>query len=247
MSKTCAILSVACGALVAATVAGQCAEPAVDTQEECTFQKTITKKVQGAYLLYLPQDYGTDKKKQWPLVLFLHGAGERGDDLSKVSLLGPPKLATEGKSFPFILVSPQCPEDSWWTSETDMLTALLDELETKCAVDKKRIYLTGLSAGGYGTWALAAKQPARFAAIAPICGGGNPKNGALIKDIPMWVFHGDKDSAVPLSESQEMVDAVKAAGGNPKFTIYPGVGHDSWTATYNSDEFWKWLLDQKRM
>ena len=100
--------------------------------------------------------------------------------------------------------------------------------------------------GGYSAWALASMEPKRFAAIAPICGAGNPKRAGLIKDIPIWVFHGDKDEIVPLAKSQEMVNAVTAAGGHPKFTLYPGVGHDSWTATYSNEEFWKWLLEQKR-
>jgi predicted peptidase len=215
-------------------------------QEKRTFKKTIRKTVEMNYLLYLPQDYGKDKATRWPLVLFLHGAGERGDDLEKVKVHGPPKMVAQGKQFPFILVSPQCPEVSWWIKETEELAALLDEIEKKYSVDKSRIYLTGLSMGGYGTWSLAAKQPKRFAAIAPICGMGDPKTAPLIKDIPMWVFHGDKDDAVPFAGSKDMVDAVKAAGGNPKFTIYPGGGHDAWTATYNNSDFWKWLLEQRK-
>lgn len=240
------IFGMVCGVLLVTAVIGEPVKPETDIQKECTFEKTITKKVQGSYLLYLPQDYDKEKNKRWPLVMFLHGMGERGSELNKVKLLGPPRQVADGKQFPFILISPQCPDDSFWDSETDMLTAMLDEVEAKYRVDKSQVLLTGLSMGGYGTWALSAKQPSRFAAIAPICGGGNPKNAPLIKDIPMWVFHGDKDDVVKLSKSQEMVDAVKAAGGNPKFTVYPGVGHDAWTATYNDSEFWKWFLGQRR-
>ncbi len=197
------------------------------------------------YLFYVPADYAT-ARKPWPLVLFLHGAGERGDDLEKVKVHGPPKLAAAGKALPFICVSPQCPEKAWWTSEVEILKALLDDIEAKYKVDTNRLYVTGLSMGGFGTWALAIDQPKRFAAIAPICGKGDASKVDVLKDVPTWVFHGAKDNLVPLKESQAMVDALKAAGGNPKFTIYPEAGHDSWTETYDSAEFWKWLLDQRR-
>ncbi|MEN6355510.1 MAG: alpha/beta fold hydrolase [Armatimonadota bacterium] len=238
--------AVVCMLLTGAVIGEPAAQPVKDVQEECSFTKTISIQVQANYLLSLPRDYNKDKKTRWPLVLFLHGAGERGDDVKKVKLLGPPRMVADGREFPFILVSPQCPEDSWWDTQTDMLSALLDEIETKYRVDKDRIYVTGLSMGGFGTWALAVKEPERFAAIAPICGAGNPKKAALIKNLPMWVFHGDKDDVVNIENSQKMVDAVKAAGGEPKFTIYPGVGHNAWTATYNNDEFWSWLLAQRR-
>ena len=217
-----------------------------DMQKECTFEKTVTKIVKGGYLLYLPEDYDKDTDKRWPLVMFLHGMGERGNELNKVKLLGPPRFVADGREFPFILISPQCHDDLFWNDETDMLGAMLDEVEAKYRVDNNQILLTGLSMGGYGTWAFAAKQPNRFAAIAPICGGGNIKDAPIIKDIPMWVFHGDKDDVVELSKSQEMVDAVKAAGGNPKFTVYQGVGHNSWDNAYADGEFWKWFLEQRR-
>jgi len=197
------------------------------------------------YLFYVPEDYAKSRKP-WPVVLFLHGAGERGDDLEKVKVHGPPRLAAQGKKLSFIGISPQCPERAWWTSEVDVLKALLDDIAAKYNVDENRVYLTGLSMGGFGTWALAIDQPTRFAAIAPICGKGDPAKVAVLKDVPTWVFHGAKDNVVPLKESQVMVDALRAAGGNPKFTIYPEAGHDSWTETYNSEEFWKWLLDQRR-
>lgn len=203
-------------------------------------------KSQLKHSIFLPKGYGDDKDKLWPLVVFLHGAGERGEDLEKLKVHGPLKLTAQDRKFPFIILAPQCPEDSWWNNEIDRVIDLLDQIESDYSVDKSCIYLTGISMGGYGTWGLAAKIPGRLAAIAPICGGGDPANAPLIKDIPMWVFHGDKDPTVPLEKSQEMVDAVRAAGGSPKFTVYPGVGHDSWTATYESDEFWKWLLEQKK-
>jgi len=201
-----------------------------------------TVKVQMDYLLALPKNY--DKQDSWPLVLFLHGAGERGDDLELVKMHGPPKLIGEGKEFPFIVVSPQCPKDVWW--EPIELTALLDQVVKTHNVDKDRIYVTGLSMGGFGTWRLAAFTPDRFAAIAPICGGGEPYWARRFSHLPTWAFHGAKDQGVPLERSQEMIDAMKEKGGEPKLTVYPEAGHDSWTETYNNPEFYKWLLEQKR-
>lgn len=202
-----------------------------------------TNKVTTKYLLYLPKDY--DQKNLWPVLLFLHGIGERGDNLDLVKKHGPPKLIAGGKQFPFIVVSPQCPNGHWW--ETAELTALLDEIAARYKVDQDRTYLTGLSMGGFGTWWLAAYQPNRFAAIVPICGGGDLSSAKRIAHIPAWVFHGGKDPTVPLAMSQKMVEALKKSGGNPKFTIYPEAGHDSWTKAYNTPELYEWLLLQKRM
>ncbi len=140
-------------------------------QSKQMLNKKITKVVDCNYLLYLPADYGKDAKKKWPLIMFLHGAGERGNNLEVVKKHGPPKMIAQGKSFDFIVVSPQCPNDLWWPEQTDVLITLLDEIEAKYRVDTDRVYLTGLSMGGFGTWTLAAKYPNRFAAIAPICGG----------------------------------------------------------------------------
>ena len=209
-------------------------------QKPAELDRTI--KVTMKYLIYLPKDY--DQKDSWPLMLFLHGSGERGDNLDRVKQHGPPKLVCEGKQFPFIVVSPQCPNGESW--EPFKLSTLLDEITEKYKVDQDRIYLTGLSMGGFGTWALAAHTPNRFAAIVPICGGGDPSRARRIVRIPTWVFHGGKDGTVPLENSQKMVDALKKAGGDPKFTIYPDAGHDSWTQAYNTPELYEWLLQQKR-
>lgn len=211
-------------------------------QHEHTFEAEIVKTVRLGYLLYLPKDYGADARKKYPMILFLHGMGERGDDLDRVKAHGIPKIAEQKKDFPFIAVSPQCPEFSWWTSELEALNALLDEIVDSYAVDTDRIYLTGLSMGGFGAWSLAMKYPDRFAAIAPICGGGDPEKAEVLKDIPVWVFHGAKDETVPLERSEEMVEALKACGGNVKFTVYPDAGHDSWTETYDNPELYKWFL-----
>lgn len=214
-------------------------------QHEQSFDKTVVteKHYASNYLLFLPEGY--DKtQKLWPLMVFLHGAGERGNNLAKVKYHGPPKIVDKQKDFPFVLLSPQCPKDKWW--DEDMLIALIDEIVETHNINADRIYLTGLSMGGFGTWKLACKYPDKFAAIAPICGGGEPFDAMrILKDMPMWVFHGAKDSVVPLRRSEEMVAAVKRAGGKPKFTIYPDAGHDSWTASYDNPELYEWFLKQK--
>jgi predicted peptidase len=210
-----------------------------------SFSRQALVTLSANYLIYVPEQYN-ERRQRWPLVLFLHGAGERGDDLEKVKLHGPPKLIAEGKQFPCIIVSPQCPQDAWWPAQVPALEALLDEVESRYAIDPDRVYVTGLSMGGFGTWALAFDQPDRFAALAPICGRGDPAKAPLLAHVPTWVFHGAKDTVVDPSGSEEMVDALKAAGGDPKFTLYPDAGHDSWTATYNDPEFWDWLLAQRR-
>lgn len=213
-----------------------------DPQKPGHFEGTVTMKVELDYLLYLPKDY--EKHEAWPLLIFLHGAGERGANLEKVKVHGPPKLIAQGKDFPCIVLSPQCPEHRWWAPE--VLIELIDQIANTHKVDKDRIYLTGLSMGGYGTWALAVAYPKVFAAIAPICGGGDPEKVKAHAKLPTWVFHGGKDSVVPVARSEEMVEAIKAAGGDAKLTIYPDAGHDSWTATYDNPEFYEWLLKQKK-
>ena len=207
------------------------------------FEATVSIKVELNYLLYLPEKYDADKK-EWPLVLFLHGAGESGNDLNKVKIHGPPKLIAAGKQFPAIVVSPQSARMGW---NPQSLNALLDDLVAKYRVDKDRIYVTGLSMGGFGTWALASANADRFAAIVPICGGGNPADAAKMKDLPIWVFHGAKDGAVKLEQSERMVDALKSAGAkNVDFTVYPDLEHDSWTVTYDNPKVWEWLFKQNR-
>jgi predicted peptidase len=238
-----AVLFVTVG--VAAVLARADEKKSAGKQQEKQFEKDITVKVKLNYLLYLPEGYAKGGKA-WPLLLFLHGAGESGDDLNKVKTHGPPKLIESGKDFPCIVVSPQSPGRRFgWN--TDSLNALLDDVTAKYKVDKDRVYLTGLSMGGYGTWALAAEHPERFAALVPICGGGNPADAAKLKDLPIWVFHGGKDRVVPPKNSEGMVQALKDAGAeNVKFTLYPDAGHDSWTETYNNPEVWDWLFKQKR-
>ena len=215
-------------------------------QQERLFQGEITYQAKLPYLLYLPEGYDEQPGKRWPLVLFLHGAGERGSDLQGVRRNGPPRLIDEGQQFPFIIVSPQCPQRKWWTCEIFALGALLDEIEHTYSVDPDRIYVTGLSMGGMGTWALTFANPDRFAAIVPICGGDDPEMACTIKHIPTWVFHGAKDNVVPLAQSEKMVEALRACGGNVQFTVYPEADHDSWTETYANPSLYTWLLQQRR-
>ncbi len=199
-------------------------------------------RVEMDYLIYLPKDY--DLHESWPLLIFLHGSGERGSDLEKVKVHGPPKLIAAGKQLPFVVVSPQCQAEKNW--ENHQLLALLDDLESHYKIDSDRICVTGLSLGGYGTWRLAAYAPHRLAAIVPICGGGETFMAKRIAPIPTWVFHGAKDEAVPLDLSQKMVDAMEKEGGNPRLTVYPEAGHDSWTETYDNPALYEWLLSQRR-
>jgi predicted peptidase len=230
-------------AVLAAPVIAQ--QPTGQTAEHLS--TTVTREVSLHYLLALPEGY-SETDGSWPLVLFLHGAGERGSDLDAVKTHGPPKLIEAGEKIPAIVVSPQCPEGSWWTHHVDDLLALLDDLQGRLRVDPDRIYVTGISMGGYGTWALAARAPERFAAAAPVCGGGSAVATAIrVRELPIWAFHGDADAVVPVDESQRIVDAIERFGGSrAKLTVYPGVGHDSWTQTYEDPELWKWLLAQRR-
>jgi len=208
------------------------------------FTKEVVRTVETRYLLYLPQNF-SERGKQWPLLIFQHGSGERGADIEKVKVHGPPKIAEQKDDFPFMLVSPQCPENQRWSVET--LNLLLDEVMSNLPIDEDRVYLTGLSMGGFGTWNLALQHPDRFAAIAPICGGGSFDGIRQLKDMPIWVFHGAKDDVVPLNESQRMVDELRRIGNDKvKFTVYPDANHDSWTETYANPELYKWFLEQRR-
>jgi pimeloyl-ACP methyl ester carboxylesterase len=195
------------------------------------------------YLLSFPENY--DKQDKCPLMIFLHGMGERGNNLERVKFHGPPKLVKKKNKTPFIIVSPQCPKTEYWRPEK--LSKMLDRILAETKADPKRIYLTGLSMGGFGTWAWTASEPERFAAAIPICGGGRPKTAEKLIKLPIWAFHGDKDRTVPLARTQAMVDAIKKAGGTKvKLTVYPGVGHNSWTKAYNDPEIYKWLLSHSR-
>ncbi|KAA0960944.1 prolyl oligopeptidase family serine peptidase [Microbacterium sp. ANT_H45B] len=198
------------------------------------------------YLIHLPEDYDADPDRRWPLVLFLHGAGERGSELDLAAVHGPPKLADAGHEFPFVLVTPQCPESSQWIAELSTLSGLLDEVMEAHRIDPARVAVTGLSMGGYGTWSLAVRYPDRFAAIAPICGGMWLQSAAPLQNTPVWAFHGDADDVVPISATEQIVTELRSVGADVRFTRYPGVGHDSWTETYENPEFYDWMLSHRR-
>jgi predicted peptidase len=211
-------------------------------QQACKLEREITVTVKLEYLLYLPKGYGRGKKK-WPLMLFLHGSGERGNDLEIVKLHGPPKLIEAGQEFPFIVVSPQCPAGEGWVKQN--LGTLLDDLEQHLQVDTTRVYLTGLSMGGAGTWRWASVFPNRFAALAPICGGVEEVLMSKISHLPIWAFHGAKDELVPLEESTRLVNELKRLGSKKvKFTVYKNAGHDSWTRAYANPKLYEWMLAQ---
>lgn len=215
-------------------------------QQSRSFARTVQKQVGARYLLFLPQGYHDDPSRRWPLILFLHGADERGDDLSLLKRHGLPKLLDERPGeFPFVVVSPQCPEGRVW--DVDMLLALLDEVCASHAVDPDRVYVTGLSMGGMGTFALALAAPHRFAAAAPVCGWGNPLEvRPEHASLPFWVFHGEADDKVPAALSAQMVAALQAVGAPVRYTVYPGVGHDAWTPTYANPELYRWFLAHRR-
>jgi predicted peptidase len=220
-------------------------------QEAFTFERDYINQARLGYLRYLPKTYGSALNQKWPLILFLHGAGERGSDIDLVLKHGIPKIA-ETLDLPFVTLSPQCPVDHWWSDYMPALDDLLVQAIATLDVDPDQIYLTGISMGGFGTWHMAVEYPERFAAIAPICGGGAwpysvRQRVCSLKEVPAWVFHGAKDDVVPLWESQVMVDAMKECGGDVRLTVYPEATHDSWTETYNNPELYEWFLTHRKI
>lgn len=214
------------------------------------------------FRLLKPLNY--DATKKYPLVLFLHGAGERGDDnVAQLKYGAPLFIKPEAREkYACFVIAPQCPaEQKWadidWTSDTPvqpekvspsmaLTLSVVELLKKEFSIDDERLYVTGLSMGGYGTWDLITRFPGKWAAAAPICGGGDKAKAALAKAVPVWAFHGVEDNAVKLVRTVEMIDAIKAAGGNPLFSEYPYLGHDSWTTAYGEPEFLLWLFAQRR-
>ncbi|MBM4077216.1 MAG: phospholipase, partial [Planctomycetes bacterium] len=196
------------------------------------------------YLLYLPETYSAAGNERFPLLLFLHGAGERGTDVSLVKFHGPPKLVEQDWKSPFIVVSPQCPLNQQWNAPA--LLALLDDIEKKYRVDSDRIYVTGLSMGGAGTWGLIGLASERFAAMLPICGKGNVEAASRAGRLPIWMVIGDRDLPAVVANNREIEILLKSKEGDIKLTIYSGVGHNSWAQTYSTPEFYDWLLRHRR-
>ena len=214
------------------------------------------------YRLLKPANY--DAQKKYPLVLFLHGAGERGDDNWKQLVHGMRDFASDSvmKEYPCFVVAPPCPTGKRWVEVDwsadkhaapeeispwlEMSLKVVESLEKEFSIDSNRLYITGLSMGGYGTWDAIQRHPQRFAAAAPICGGGDESQAERLAKLPLWVFHGAKDNVVKPERSRNMIAAIKKAGGSPKYTEYPNAGHNSWSATYSNPEYYKWLFSQQR-
>lgn len=205
------------------------------------FEETITKEVAVQYLVVKPKDY--DDREKYPLLIFLHGRGEQGDQLDKVKQHGPFKKVAE-LGLPLWIIAPQSPQDEYW--DIDVLEALVKEVIDDLDVDEDRVYLTGLSMGGTATWQLAARRPEWFAAIVPICGRHSMSKAPRLKNLPTWAFHGAEDHVIPVEETTSMVDALRQAGGDPRLTIYPNAHHNSWTETYNNPEVYQWMLSHRR-
>lgn len=221
------------------------------------FQKELVHEVRLEYVIYEPQkvldDSSVESGTIWPLLIFLHGSKERSDKLD-TQLLTSKGLTREldnGRELPMIVLAPQCPSTSTWPLQTATLNALLDEVIKDFPIDIDRFYLTGMSMGGYGSWIWAASHPDRFAALAPLGGGYSwifdfPEKVELLRDIPVWAFHGELDDVVPVNETKKLVEALRSYGGNVRMTIYPGSPHDCWTVTYRNDELYDWFLRQSK-
>lgn len=194
------------------------------------------------YITRFPNDYKNEEK--YPLIIFLHGAGSRGNDINV--LLNNPffKITEKHHEFPFVVVAPQCIENTWFDM-FETLKQFVTKISSEEFIDKERIYVMGPSMGGYATWQLAMSMPELFAAIVPICGGGMYWNSGRLVNVPVWAFHGKKDTVVKVEESEKMVDAVNACGGNAKLTVYPENRHDAWSDTYSNEDVFKWLLENK--
>ena len=213
------------------------------------------------YRLLKPKDF--DPNEKYPLVIFLHGAGERGDDNSVQLVHGMSELCklSRREKFRCYVLAPQCPKEQKWadvdwtdtkvtvpadvSQSLSLVFQVVDAMVEKSAIDRRRVYITGLSMGGYGTWDAIYRRPKFFAAAAPVCGGADPVTAAAIKDVPVWNFHGDADEAVSVEFSRAIIEALREAGSEPKYTEYAGVGHDSWTKTYANDDLYDWLFSQR--
>lgn len=217
-------------------------------EQEETFTRQSLKTFSGKYLLYLPDHYSEQPQQNWPVLLYLHSADARSNDLQKVKQEGLPYVLRMGRKLPFVVVAPLCSPEEWWDSRWSLenLNVLLDELTEKYRVDSKRIYLTGWSMGGAGSWKLSSDYPTRFAAVVPISGRTQLKYVAQLQNMPTWAFHGAKDTVVPVNESQKMIDALQNSGGNARLTIFPDTGHEVWLQAYTDPQLYEWLLKQSK-
>jgi predicted peptidase len=221
-------------------------------QEARTFKGKLAngRTAQLNYLLHVPASYGQEPDKQWPLLIFLHGSREVGRDINRVRRAILPQMVEENPEFPFIVMSPQASSQQYgWYPSLKPIEAAVDELMQEYNIDSERIYVTGLSMGGYGAWALMMDAPERFAAVAPVVGGYfyNPSQLCALKDKPIWIFGAKRDRNVPLKESERVVRALQACGAEPKFTVFENADHDQgWELAYTTTEIFEWLLAQRR-
>ncbi|MBM4431461.1 MAG: phospholipase [Chloroflexi bacterium] len=219
------------------------------TYDKNNVQKTLWL----GYLLYLPEGYAQDPARKWPLILFLHGSEERGNDPDVVRRQALPQLLEEEFDLPAVVLSPQCRSNQRWSDMMQELVALLDHMLSTQAIEEERVYLTGISMGAYGAWELAVRYPQQFAAVVPIAGGYDPRGGltraaiCALKDVPVWAFHGQRDANVPYTESTEAVEALRACGGDVRLTLYPDADHArSWERAYTDAQLYEWLFAQAR-
>lgn len=218
--------------------------PAAAAQTPLAYDGGWTDAAAGTAAVALPEGYDADPDRAWPLLLFLHGAGERGDDLARVGIHGPLKERRAGRDIPMVIVAPQVPEGERWT--VGRVAAALDAALGQYRIDPDRVYITGLSMGGFGTWEAIARMPERFAAAVPVCGGGLWLGIGAARGVPVWAFHGAMDPVVPVEASVSMVRALREAGGDVRFTVYPDAGHDAWSETYADPALYDWLLSHRR-
>lgn len=218
-------------------------EPSVPTG---FLNKTMTVNGQPRrYVLYVPREY--EPGKPWPLVVFLHGMGERGSHgLAQTEVGIGTAVRLHPERFPCLVVMPQCPDNVTWLKATEDIDTCIKDTRQNYNVDPRRIYLTGLSMGGFGAWQYGAENVDRFAAIMPICGGGKPDDAPSLARVPIWAFHGAKDKTVRPDQSRRMVKAVKKAGGDIRYTEYPDLPHNSWDRAYGEKEAIEWLLKQRK-
>ena len=238
LTKLLVILFGLCYLFVEPTQSVRSSEPAPGKQVEQTYKCSDSAEV--PYLLHLPESYKADAAL--PLMLFLHGRGESDGPLSVVAKWGPPLLVSRGEKLPYILLSPQCPKDDNWSSATQQtrLIELIDSIVRRFGANKNRIYLTGLSMGGSGSWRMAADHPERFAAVVPICGRGALTDADKLKSLPIWAFCGDQDGV--FKQNEELVLAIIKAGSQSlRFTSLENIGHNSWSAAYASPDLYEWL------
>jgi len=212
--------------------------------QQQTGEFSYPKTVRLQYLLALPDNYASASDRRFPLVLFLHGGGESGNDLELLKKHGLPKLVAEGRKFPFVLLSPQNSGPRKFF-DCEAIMALLDHIIATHRIDPKRVYVTGMSRGGYGAWSLAIQNPGRFAALAPVCGSTPSGYGPWLDQTPIWVFHGTRDDSIPVHESIQMVEELRRTNPNVKLTLYEDVGHNAWEKAYADPALYEWMLQQR--